>query len=864
MDSLKNLDIASHLPDFPSFSLPTDVVSHPLDYLQTQLARLELLQAVDRQQLAVTGLVLFIVLVLVIAFKKWRQKGDETKNKTPTVEEKKTVTGIPKPEWKKPDLLGNKKDGMKVEQKTWKKPLGVKNIKDEIITSTSTKQLEKPDQKDYMKVETKAWKKPLGVKNIKVEIITSTSTKQLEKSDQKDDVKVEPKTWKKPLVIKNIKDETKTPTSTQKLEKPDQKETKIVLKAVPVTSEFSSTTPDLTNKVDKVSELKTNSDQTKTTSESIKDEINIQEEKTKSNWDTKKEAEKNTVVHKRQLIIRPERDEKKEAEEFEKELKETERRAEAEAKSLMKPVNLNIDKNARSKQESKKIKEREVNLVKKMCVEFRDVAKLDGQEVKEEKRKEMEKVRSARSYFKTVDKYRSESMSAVPRTKFTSEEDCNNSSSRGSNMRLSQFEPGKINSRFTNMFGGDSQTDSQEKQKPPKKKLITLDQVMKKNNDDEEEGPQAEMGRELEELRQARKNWVPPEENRDFGSEIKEDITSIAKLSSTSVKNRWKPVNSERQDKTRSMEVPQKLNIENVFINDTRDDTEDTKMEVEKELNEIREARPTPLSKRWKPKQYQKPAERSKSAHVLQRVKLEDNSWVVEKSESRLEEERRKALQELEFVKKARMESLEVIENLEVDRPSSRLKFETMKELEEVKKTRTEAKNYEPNVNEMIGEMPNNRNVATFGDVLEKQNVEKMENTKKKIDSHSYEISDVKSVRFNEPCEEKEVSVEKNTEEDNIKFENKVKLKLKQIKNQTEKEVSKLTNMKSKPMQNIENERERASREEKDSSENKTDTSASRNRSLSRIRTAGKKVKDLTNEQLKKITKTKPKKNPTA
>eukprot|EP00092_Neocalanus_flemingeri_P013335 GFUD01014378.1.p1 GENE.GFUD01014378.1~~GFUD01014378.1.p1 ORF type:complete len:817 (+),score=323.29 GFUD01014378.1:158-2608(+) len=816
MDSLKNLDIASHLPDFPSFSLPTDVVSHPLDYLHTHLARLELLQAVDRLQMAVTGLVLFIVLVLVIAFKKWRQKGDETKNKTPTVEEKKTVTGIPKPEWKKPDLLGNKKEGMKMEQKTWKKPLGVKNIKDEIITSTSTK--------------------------------------QLEKSDQKDDVKVEPKTWKKPLVIKNIKDENTTPTSTQKLEKPDQKETKIVLKAVPVTSEFSSTTPDLTNKVDKVSELKTNSDQTKTTPESVKDEINIQEEKTKS------------VVHKRQLIIRPERDEKKEAEEFEKELKETERRAEAEAKSLMKPVNLNIDKNARSKQESKKIKEREVNLVKKMCVEFRDVAKLDGQEVKEEKRKEMEKVRSARSYFKTVDKYRSESMSAVPRTKFTSEEDCNNSSSRGSNMRLSQFEPGKINSRFTNMFGGDSQTDSQEKQKPPKKKLITLDQVMKKNNDDEEEGPQAEMGRELEELRQARKNWVPPEENRDFGSEIKEDITSIAKLSSTSVKNRWKPVNSERQDKTRSMEVPQKLNIENVFINDTRDDTEDTKMEVEKELNEIREARPTPLSKRWKPKQYQKPAERSKSAHVLQRVKLEDNSWVVEKSESRLEEERRKALQELEFVKKARMESLEVIENLEVDRPSSRLKFETMKELEEVKKTRTEAKKYEPNVNEMIGEMPNNRNVATFGDVLEKQNVEKMENTKKKIDSQSYEISDVKSVRFNEPCEEKEVSVEKNTEEDNIKFENKVKLKLKQIKNQTEKEVSKLTNMKSKPMQNIENERERASREEKekDTSENKTDTSASRNRSLSRIRTAGKKVKDLTNEQLKKITKTKPKKNATA
>ena len=77
-------------------------------------------------------------------------------------------------------------------------------------------------------------------------------------------------------------------------------------------------------------------------------------------------------------------------------------------------------------------------------------------------------------------------------------------------------------------------------------------------------------------------------------------------FSTTSVKNRWNPVNCDRQDKTRSLEVPQKLNMENMFINDSRADTEDAKMEVEKELNEIREARPTPLAKRWKPKQYQK------------------------------------------------------------------------------------------------------------------------------------------------------------------------------------------------------------------------------------------------------------------
>merc|ERR1712128_364692 len=139
-----------------------------------------------------------------------------------------------------------------------------------------------------------------------------------------------------------------------------------------------------------------------------------------------------------------------------------------EAKSFMRPINLNIDKSARSKEESKKNKEKELNLVRKLCGEFRDVAKLDGQEEKEEKRKEMEKVRSARSYFKTVDKYRSESMSAVPRMKMRAEEE---NMKKGSPMRLSQFEPGKINTKFTNIFERDENTDTGERKAPPRKKL---------------------------------------------------------------------------------------------------------------------------------------------------------------------------------------------------------------------------------------------------------------------------------------------------------------------------------------------------------------------------------------------------------
>jgi len=64
-----------------------------------------------------------------------------------------------------------------------------------------------------------------------------------------------------------------------------------------------------------------------------------------------------------------------------------------------------IDKNARSREEIKRCKEAEIELLKTMGKEFRELAKLDeaGAEAKEERKKEMEKVKSARTFFKTVD-----------------------------------------------------------------------------------------------------------------------------------------------------------------------------------------------------------------------------------------------------------------------------------------------------------------------------------------------------------------------------------------------------------------------------------------------------------------------------
>ena len=95
-------------------------------------------------------------------------------------------------------------------------------------------------------------------------------------------------------------------------------------------------------------------------------------------------------------IKRVERDEAKEAAEFEKELLEEEKRAVEEARKQMRPISLNIDKNARSKDEVQKSTETEMTLIKKLCGEVREIAKASNAEEREERKKEMDKVRSAR------------------------------------------------------------------------------------------------------------------------------------------------------------------------------------------------------------------------------------------------------------------------------------------------------------------------------------------------------------------------------------------------------------------------------------------------------------------------------------
>ena len=118
-----------------------------------------------------------------------------------------------------------------------------------------------------------------------------------------------------------------------------------------------------------------------------------QKQRTTSPVPVKKEDKPAPAVKR---IQRAERDEEKEARDFERELRAAEKEAVEQAKSSMRPIHLNIDQNPRSKDDADRSKERELSLLKKLCGEVREVAKSANPEEREERRQEMEKVRTAR------------------------------------------------------------------------------------------------------------------------------------------------------------------------------------------------------------------------------------------------------------------------------------------------------------------------------------------------------------------------------------------------------------------------------------------------------------------------------------
>jgi len=362
-----------------------------------------------------------------------------------------------------------------------------------------------------------------------------------------------------------------------------------------------------------------------------------------------------------------------------------------------------MDKSARSREEIRKAKEAEIELLKTMGKEFRELVKLDeaGAEAKEEKRQEMEKVRSARTFFKIADQMSStDTTSTRPANKFKLEDetlegtglsvgDLNLVKRRsnfyqgndGGGVRLSQFEPGKLNKAFTNAFENSSD-DQQERNRAPRKKLITLDQVMKKDSP-EMVNERMIREREIEELREARKNWVPPD---DTVVTQPNKINLATECPREPIANRWLTVQSTQPERPKSAEVFGKVNISTVFQGQAEEQTT-SKQEIEKELSSIRDTRPTPVTKRWKHAKKETPPVRSRSAHVLQRARLPDSSWVLEKNQS-VEEEKRKTVMELEMVARAREEyEAENIYDFTSIRADERRK-EALQELEAVRKMR--------------------------------------------------------------------------------------------------------------------------------------------------------------------------------
>jgi len=255
---------------------------------------------------------------------------------------------------------------------------------------------------------------------------------------------------------------------------------------------------------------------------------------------------------------------------------------------------------------------------------------------------------------------------------------------------------------------------------------------------------------------------------------------------------------NERQQKTKSLEVPNKIKID--FTLNGENSMLDRE-NIQEELDNVKSSRETPLNKRWKPEE--KVIQRSRSAHPIGRLKLPDNCWVIESSSyNNLEEEKERRKNELDSMKQARLET-----NIqELDRPSSRLqektRQETLKELEFVKTVRKEGVNEDEFTVEGMGQH-----------------------------DFSTDLSEAKVVKFSEVITSKNLSDNFNLNAKDSHLETKSN-KFHQISDI-----------------NKQQERARSPKKEK--------TSTIRSRSLSTLKNVGQKVKDLTNEKLKKFGRTK-------
>merc|ERR1712037_118406 len=195
---------------------------------------------------------------------------------------------------------------------------------------------------------------------------------------------------------------------------------------------------------------------------------------------------------------------------------------------------------------------------------------------------------------------------------------------------LSAFEPGRISDNFMKRFDSPTTANEEVAVSRPKKKLISFDQVMRRTPSSSEDVRQ-QRDMELDEIRNARKSWCPPDE-----SEL-----SFNKIS-------------------KSATVPDRLKITSVYCNDKKGPLIG-KEERSQELLELRQSRSGDVRKAMKG----------------------DSSWVRETANHAGERSRTQA--ELAALREARRDQVEEVDQLYSTRQELEEKARLQRELEDLR-----------------------------------------------------------------------------------------------------------------------------------------------------------------------------------
>ena len=266
---------------------------------------------------------------------------------------------------------------------------------DNVKTSPKAKLIKdiEPTKHEVPEKKVSSWKKP---STVTVDVSPPVTKSEANKPDV---LQKKSSSWKKPAITPSANgvEQQSYPSSSQK-NKSSSSDEKCAVPAIPANNAIKTTLaqnqPSTNTNIHRENKATPVTTNTKPSTPDVSNKIQNEVKQNKIVEPLRHPIKKYKVV---------ERDEEKEAIEFEKELKETEKKAVEEAKRSLRPIPLNIDQNARSKDQAKKSTEIELSLLKTLCGEVREIAKASNPEEKEERKKEMEKVRTARSEIVSIE-----------------------------------------------------------------------------------------------------------------------------------------------------------------------------------------------------------------------------------------------------------------------------------------------------------------------------------------------------------------------------------------------------------------------------------------------------------------------------